>query len=303
VSEGILDPWVARWLQDQFGRVKVDLATAARDGTVPQFPPAPTREIGAVADEVIEDVPVRIYEPFAPPTGVLVYFHGGGFCGGSVDAMDGFARELTYQSGAVVISVEYRLSPRCPYPAALDDCETVTRWAVAHSQRFGVPGARVAVGGESAGGNLAAAVTLRLRATKGPTLAGQVLMYPSVDGAGADRPSELEFGGLIVDRATSRQFWEWYSGGRDLDGDPFAVPLSAPSLTGLPPAIVILGGCDFLRDAGRLYSIRLRDDGVDVSEVCCAGQPHGFMNFMFPASVDAFARVGAWLRGIFARQA
>ena len=294
-DEGVLDPWVAEWLETQFGRVMVDLASVAREGKIPRFPAAPTRDI-TYADSVVDNVPVRIYQGQQPATGLVVYFHGGGFCTGSIAAMDGFARELTHHSGAIVISVEYRLSPQHPYPAALDDCETVTRWAFTQTQGFGIPADGVAVAGESAGGNLAAAVTLRFREGGGPSLAGQVLVYPSVDGPGRGRPSEVEFGNLIVDRATGRYFWDSYCGGRDLTTDPFAVPLRASSLAGLPPAFVVLGGCDFLRDAGRAYVERLLADGVEVTEACFAGQPHGFMNFNFPAAADAFAEIGAWLR-------
>ena len=101
-------------------------------------------------------------------------------------------------------------------------------------------------------------------------------------------------------RSVGEKFWAAYSGGRELHDDPYAVPLAAQSLEGLPPALVILGGCDMLRDEGRAYADRLRDDGVDVEEICYVGQPHGFVNFAFPAADEAFERMGSWVRGIFA---
>ncbi|MGD0883142.1 MAG: alpha/beta hydrolase fold domain-containing protein, partial [Acidimicrobiales bacterium] len=107
------------------------------------------------------------------------------------------------------------------------------------------------------------------------------------------------FSGLVISLEAGEAYWSAYSGGRDLDDDPYAAPLFAPSLAGLPPALVILGGCDMLRDEGRAYAERLRADGVDAEEVCFAGQPHGFVNFGFPAAVPAFERTGTWLRSTF----
>ena len=236
------------------------------------------------------------------PTGLVVYFHGGGHVLGSIGLMDNVARELAHGSGAVVVSVGYRLAPEDPYPAGLDDCELVTRWAFANAERFGVSSRAVAVAGESAGGNLAAAVALRLRdADDGDaTLAGQVLVYPVLAGS-VTYPSAVEFDGLVISREVGAKYREAYSGGRDLDDDPYAFPLSATHLGGLPPALVVLAGCDMLRDEGRAYAIRLREEGVDVDEVCYAGQPHGFVNFDFPAAAVAFERIGTWLRDTFTR--
>jgi acetyl esterase len=253
-----------------------------------------------VSDDVVGPVPVRLYQHDSPSTGLVVYFHGGGFCIGSIGLMDNIARELAHRADATVVSVEYRLAPEHPYPAGLDDCEAVTRWALANAKRLGVSPDRVAVAGESAGGNLAAAVTLRLRASSNVPLAGQVLIYPSLDTSGSPHGSREEFAGLVVERTTMDWFWASYSGGRDLTHDPFAVPVQAASLAGLPPAIVVLGGCDPLRDEGRLYARRLREDGVPVEERCYPGQPHGFVNFGLPAADEALRRIGGWLRSVFA---
>jgi acetyl esterase len=155
------------------------------------------------------------------------------------------------------------------------------------------------VAGESAGGNLTAAVTLRLRGDVDARLAGQVLIYPGVDGNSWTHASREEFAGLVLTRKGMDAFWECYTAGRDLARDPFVAPLQAPSLADLPPAIVVLGGCDLLRDEGRRYAARLRDDGVAVEELCFPGQPHGFVNFGVPAAADAFERIGAWLGARF----
>jgi acetyl esterase len=299
-EEGVLDPRVAEWMaanpmrSTPFDRLDPELLELAR-GPVGE---PPTREIADIVDDDVDGVPIRIYRHEAPPTGLVVYFHGGGFCIGSIGIMDNVARELAHESGATLVSVGYRLAPEHPFPQGLDDCEAVTRWALAHAAELGASPTKVAVAGESAGGNLSAAVSLRLRDAGVTGLAGQALLYPGLSG-GAPFPSRDEFDGLILNRAGMETFWSAYSGGKDLDGDPYAAPLSAPDLRGLPPALVLVGGCDVLRDEGRAYAARLREADVDVEETCYAGQPHGFMNFGFPAAADAFAQAGTWLRKAF----
>ncbi len=301
-SEGVLDPWVSDWLAENPMRatpleeLDPEILELARG----PFGMPPAREIlmAHVSDETVGEVPIRIYQGDGEPTGLIVYFHGGGFVMGSIGIMDNVARELAQGSGAVVVSVEYRLAPENPYPAGLQDCESVTRWALANAARFNVTPDKVAVAGESAGGNLAAAVALRLRDAGDASLAGQVLMYPGVAGP-LEHPSTVEFDGLIISRKAGEQFWAAYSGNANIDNDPYAAPLRAESLRGLPPALVVLGGCDMLRDEGREYAGRLRDDGVAVDEVCYPGQPHGFINFEFPASAQAFEHIGRWLGTIF----
>lgn len=302
-EEGVLDPWVEEWMKANPERatplevLDPEILELARGPWA--FPP--TRDMADIRDDEVDGIPVRIYRPVDRPTGVVVYFHGGGFVMGSIGIMDNVARELAHASSAVVVSVGYRLAPENPYPAGLDDCEAVTRWAVDHRDDLGVPpGAPVAVAGESAGGNLAAAVCLRLRDQGVDVLAGQVLVYPGVTGTEVF-PSRRQFDGLIISLVAGEQYWAAYSAGRDLDDDPYAVPLAAKSCRGLPPALVLLGGCDMLRDEGRAYAGRLRADGVAVEEVCYAGQPHGFINFGFPAADQAYETIGSWLRETFGR--
>ncbi len=301
MSEGQLDPWVAKWLEEDpqrgvpFADLSPEILELARG---PQGGP-PTQSIAEVTDDEVDGIPIRIYRNDDTPTGVVVYFHGGGFTIGSIGLMDNVAREITHASGAVVVSVGYRLAPEDPYPAGLDDCETVTRWAIANAERFGSHSSKVAVAGESAGGNLSAAVALRLRDAGDVTLAGQVLLYPGTAGSRVT-DSMREFDGLILSLESMKTFWDAYRDGRDLDDDPYAAPLSAPTLAGLPPAVVVLGGSDLLRDEGRAYAERLRDAGVAVDEICFPGQPHGFLNFEFPAAADAYTHVGAWLRSTLA---
>src|SRR3954453_124231 len=296
-DEGVLDPWVREFFAANpernavFDTLDPEILELARgDFSLPS-----DVEIASIDDAEVEGIPIRIYRHEEPPTGLVVYFHGGGMVIGSIGIMDNVARELCNASGAVVISVAYRLAPEPPFPAGLDDCEKVTRWAIANASTFGVPASKVAIAGESAGGNLSAALALRLRDAGDVHLASQVLIYPGT--SGSERfPSRDEFAGLVLNEKSMVMYWDAYSAGRDLVDDPYAAPLHAAHLRDLPPAIVILGGCDLLRDEGRAYADRLREDGVDVEEVCDGGQPHGCVNFDFPAAALAHEVIGAWLR-------
>ena len=300
-DEGVLDPWVAQWIEanPQYASPLEDFTPEILELARGPYGAPPTRDIAEVVDDTVHEVPVRFYRHAGTPTGLVVYIHGGGFVIGSISIMDNVAREIAHASGASVISVGYSLAPEHPFPEGLDDCEAVTRWAIANASDFDVPPELVAVVGESAGGNLSAAVALRLRDAGDVSIAGQVLLYPGVAGH-VDYPSIDEFDGLIINRKAREFYQEAYSGGREIGNDPYAAPLQADTLEGLPPALVVLGGCDMLRDEGRAYAARMTEDGVDVEEVCYAGQPHGFVNFDFPAAALAHDVIGAWLRARFA---
>ena len=199
-DEGVLDPWVADWFEANplraqvFDDLSAEMLALARSPV--GFPV--TREISRVTDEIADGVPIRVYQGDDAPTGLIVYFHGGGFCIGSIGLMDNVARELAHCTAAVVVSVDYRLAPEHPYPEGLDDCETVTRWAVANASQFGVAPSQIAVAGESAGGNLSAALALRLRGDGDIELAAQVLMYPGLDNNDATHGSRTEFEGIVL---------------------------------------------------------------------------------------------------------
>ncbi len=299
-----VDPWVVDWFEQNgemmdppAGGYTPEYLAAARPSTT-VFPI--TVEIAKLTEDVIAGVPVWIYEHDQAPTGVIVYAHGGAYNTGSPGLMDPIARELAACSGAAVVSVAYRLAPEDPYPAGLDDVEAVTRWVVDHADdRFGVSADRVALAGESAGGNLSAALALRLRDRGGPKLAAQVLLYPAVADRDASYPSRTDYDGLVLGGESLDVVWRMYAGDHDPSGDPYLVPLAADDLSNLPPAFVMVGGCDWLRDEGLDYAARLREAGVPTEVLNCAGQPHAFINLMFPASADVYAAVGPWLRDVF----
>jgi acetyl esterase len=301
-DEAVLDPWVAEWLDANSAMMEPPVAysTEYLEMARPSACPFPTRLTAKITDEHIDGIPVRIYEHERQPAGLLVYMHGGGFCTGSIGLMENIATELAHCADVAVISVGYRLAPEHPYPAGVDDCESVVRWAVDNSARLGVATNRVVVAGESAGGNLATAVALRLRDDPSVSLAGQVLIYPALDLASSSYPSRQDCDGPMLRAAMLPVVWRMYAGTRVIDDDPHAVPMKAETMEGLPPALVILGGCDPLRDEGRAYARRLAADGVPTEEFGAAGQPHGYLNLSFPASAATYQRIGTWLDKLLA---
>jgi acetyl esterase len=218
----------------------------------------------------------RVYSPAGPgPKPALVYFHGGGWVLGSPDTIDGPCRRLANASGCVVISVDYPLAPEHRFPKPLEDCYAATAFIAGHSAMFGVDPQRIAVGGDSAGGNLAAAVTLMARDRKGPAIAFQLLVYPVTNHA-FDTPSYRAFReGYGLSEPAMRWFWSQYLARPDDGVNPLASPLRG-ELRGLPPAFVITAEFDPLRDEGEAYAARLRAAGVRVEARRYDGQLHGF---------------------------
>jgi acetyl esterase len=236
----------------------------------------PTEEVSSVASLDVDGVPVHVYAPLPDPDlPMAVYLHGGGWVLGLLDGHDGVCRALANRAGCRVAAVDYRLAPEHRFPAALDDAWAVTRWAFDQAPR-------VAVAGDSAGGNLAAVVALRAREA-GLPLAAQVLVYPVTDHR-FDRRSYLDSGtGYGLTRAAMRWYWAHYLG--DADGThPDASPLRAPSVAGVAPALVVVCEHDPLRDEGVAYAERLRQAGVPARLTEHRGMIHGFVRL--PAVID-----------------
>jgi acetyl esterase len=223
---------------------------------------------------------VRVYTPAGePPFPLLVYFHGGGWTIGNVDIGDAPCRALTNAAGAVVVSVEYRLGPEHKFPAPLEDCYAATAWAAlmaAHApDQLGGDPDRLVVIGDSAGGNLAAAVALMARDRGGPKIARQVLIYPVTDHR-FDTPSYRDCAeGYLLTREAMRWFWRHYLHNRAEGRHPYASPLRAGDLAGLPPALIVTCEYDPLRDEGEAYGARLRAAGVPAKVSRYDGMIHG----------------------------
>jgi acetyl esterase len=273
--------------------------------TRPASTPTPP-QIGAVRNVVAETpqgaIPLRVYRPAgvseATALPAYVYFHGGGWVIGDLETHDVLCRQLTAASGASVVSVDYRLAPEHKFPAAADDAWAATRWIVAHATDLGLDAARLAVGGDSAGGNLAAVVALLARDAGGPAIRLQVLIYPVTDVLRETRSYEDFAEGYMLTRDSMRWFIAHYLKTRDDARDWRVSPLRAPSLAGLPPALIVTAGNDPLRDEGEMYAGRLRDAGVLVDYVCFGGMIHGFagMGKLLDAAHRVVALVGESLR-------
>ncbi len=254
------------------------------------------------------EIPVRAYRPRGAADGerlpALVYFHGGGWTIGDLDTHDVVCRELADLTPCAVVSVDYRLAPEHKFPAAVDDAVAATRWVAAAGAALGIDGARIAVGGDSAGGNLAAVVALAARDAGGPPLAMQTLIYPATDMA-ADAASHLRFAeGHLLTREAILWFRSNYLRDAADEADWRASPLKAAELARLPPAYVITAGFDPLVDEGRAYADRLQSAGVPVTYECFEGMIHGFvtMGGVIAAARHALARCAQGLRGAFARR-
>jgi acetyl esterase len=223
-------------------------------------------------------IPVRIYVPAgSQPLPGLVYFHGGGWARGSLQTHDIVCRGLANGGSCIVVSVDYRMAPEHTFPAAFEDSLAATRWVGAHAAELGIEAGRLAVGGDSAGGNLAAAVALAIRDEGGPSLVHQLLIYPVTD-YNFDTASYVENAeGYMLTREAMRFYWRLYLR-TELDADDFrASPLRASDFSNLPPALVITAEFDPLRDEGRAYAERLREAGTRVVYREYPGMVHGFI--------------------------
>ena len=213
------------------------------------------------------------------PFAGLIYFHGGGFVVGSLTSHDHLCRALTNAADVAVVSVDYRLAPEHPFPAAVDDAVAAVSWLAepSNAEALGIDPERLAVGGDSAGGNLAAVVALRARDRGGPALAFQLLLYPVVD-YDLDTPSYREHAdGYLLTRAAMAWYWDQYVPDPARRADPDASPLRGPDLSGLPPALVVTAGFDVLRDEGEAYARRLEEAGVPIRVAHYPGMIHGFL--------------------------
>ena len=265
-------------------------------------------EVGAVRDDSLPGpagpIPVRIYRPVGPgPFGVLVYYHGGGWTIGDLETHDKECRILCRDAGRVVVSVDYRLAPEHPFPAAVEDAWAALREIAARAADLeAIPG-RLAVGGDSAGGNLTAVVAQMARDAGGPALDLQILIYPSVDNRD-DAPERYlsrreNAAGPMLLAETMTYFIGHYLGEGNPDRtDPRLSPLLAPSLAGLPPALVLTAECDPLRDEGAAYAAALRAAGGAVRHLAYAGMPHAFFQLspVFDAGREALAECASALR-------
>ncbi len=250
-------------------------------------------------------IPARIYTPtrlrkangLAPG---LVFFHGGGWVIGDLDSHDVVCRKLADEGELMVVSVDYRLAPEHKFPAAVDDAIASTKWIAENAKQFGIDALRLMVGGDSAGGNLAAVVAISARDGNGPDIAGQLLIYPAIDFA-MTHPSHREpETSILLTHSVIRWFRDHYLSGAADVHDWRASPARASTLIGLPPAYVLTAGADPLRDEGDEYARRLKEAGVAVTHRTFPGQFHGFftMGKLLQQANVAAGEIGVWLKAL-----
>lgn len=260
--------------------------------------------VGSVEDRLIPgpagEIPIRIYTPKASgPLPVLIFFHTGGWQIGNLDSQDPLCRRLVNMTTCIVVSVDYRLAPEHPFPAAPEDCYAATKWVAAHASQFQGDPSRIAVGGDSSGANLATVVALMARDRGGPKLVFQLMMFPGTD--------------FRLNTASMKELGEGYNVTKELmlcirsnyvpnEADwtnPLASPLLAPDLSGLPPALIITAEYDPLRDEGEAYGKRLQDAGVSTKVSRYDGMIHDFPDVLEEPGKQALAEITAALRTAF----
>ena len=262
-----------------------------------------TREI-----EIAPGLGGRLYLPLGNdgPLPVLVYVHGGGWTVGSVAIFDPFCRLLSEAARVSIVSVEYRLAPEHPYPAALEDTLAAVRWAAQHAAEWNGEAGRLALGGDSAGGNLAAVAANRICSRKeADRLRALMLLYPVTDHPSAGHPSYSENAtGYGLDAALMRWFWEQYAPGVS-PSDPNAAPLRLERVPALPPTLIATAEYDVLRDEGIAYAEKLKAEGIAVTHLHSPDMGHNFpatpnLVGRFPQSIDTLAEIAAWLQATLA---
>lgn len=312
---GKLDPQVEAFLHqmEQQGTPPVHTLTAlqARETRNPVFIKlgGPPESVADVKNLDIPgpagQIPLRIYTPKG--TGhfpVLVFFHGGGFVICNLDTHDSICRALSNGASCIVVSVDYRLAPEHKFPAAVDDAYAATQWVGLNADRINGDPNRIAVGGDSAGGNLSAVVSLMARDRGGPSLIYQLLIYPVTNLSSFDTDSHRQHGeGYILTRDGMGYYRDHYIEHKEELKNPYASPLLARELTGLPPALVITAQFDVLTDEAEAYANRLKEAGVQVKYICFDGMIHAF--FSLPTVIDrareAMDEATAALRSTFTK--
>ncbi|MDP1720826.1 MAG: alpha/beta hydrolase [Candidatus Nanopelagicaceae bacterium] len=242
----------------------------------------PSRPLATIIDSTVTasdgfDIPIRIYRPALVPAPVVLYAHGGGWTLLSIESCDVFLREMALEVGCIVVSVGYRLSPENPYPIPFSDCWDALTWL--NDGNLGFVPERIAVSGDSAGGNLAAGLALKSRDLKDGMIDFQLLLYPAC-GTDLDTPSMIELGPdprFRLSKGAMGFFWNNYLAGNIESRDPYAVPHTATSYTSVAPALVVVAGFDPLKDDGRMYAEKLAQGGVETELLIAATLPHGFV--------------------------
>jgi acetyl esterase len=266
-------------------------------------------QVADVSDHVLPGpngtIPVRIYRPegIGSAAPLVMFFHGGGWVLCDLDSHDAICRAIANASGCVVVAVDYRLAPEHRFPIGVEDCYAATAWTASHSSTFGLDGQRMAVMGDSAGGNLAAAVAQMARDRDGPPMALQVLLYPVIDHSDQTDSHRTIGDGYFLKSREVMYYWDQYLTHSEEGDNPYASPLRASSHQHLPPALIIVPEFDPLRDEGEAYGRALIEAGVPTTIHRVPGMFHGFLNFVtvLEAADEAKREIGTALRSALNR--
>ncbi|MEJ8574238.1 alpha/beta hydrolase [Microbaculum marinum] len=304
-----LDPQIARILAERSPLPRHMLPIGELRSGLNSRTSANQTKVGKVEDLHVTseqtDVPIRIYWPFGRPDGCFLFFHGGGFVGGSLDTHDHICRDICLAANCVVIATDYRLAPEHPFPSALHDCAAVLSWVVSHGGFLGLDDPKIVVGGDSAGGNLATVLVARSRQRREGRISGQVLIYPITDVPRLSRTSYVENGaGYGLSSDDMLRFWRDYAGEAPDVNDPAIAPVRSSELAGLPDTLVITAEFDPLRDEGEEYARRLMEAGVPTTLTRYDGAIHGFvrMGSEVRLAAQALRQISQWLGERFSDQ-
>jgi acetyl esterase len=271
-------------------------------------PPDPLLMVDRVENHSIHgpagDIGLRLYYPAGdPPFAVIVYYHGGGWVMGDLDTHHGLCHALAKKSGCLIVSVDYRLAPEHRHPAAVEDAYAAACWVAKNTAAIQADPARMAVGGDSAGGHLAAVVAMMARDRKGPRLDMQILIYPITDYNFETTSYLKNASGYMLTRDLMRWFWKHYLTTEEIAVHPYVSPLRAQDLSNLPPALVITAEFDPLCDEGEAYAAKLRQAGVEVKSIRYEGMIHGFFRMMsrLDKAEEALDEVAGFIKGHFRR--
>ena len=306
-AQAILDGMAAAGLSkglDAFDGMTAPQAREMMDKMRVVLPEEPVHEVRDITiPGPLGDTPARLYKPSAATNlPVLVWYHGGGWVIGSVEGSDPTARSLANQSGCAVVSVDYHMAPEYKFPGPVEDCYAAAKWVAEHAAELGVDGSKLAVGGDSAGGNLAAAVAIMAAERGGPKIGYQLLVYPVTDYNFETPTYATNANGYLLTIGSMKWFWNHYLNDPSDGLNHYASPLRAKDLSGQPPALVITAEYDPLCSEGEAYAARLRAAGVPVTQQRYDGMIHGF--FGMAAAMDdakaAVAQASECLKSAFA---
>lgn len=308
-----LDPHVASLLaaMEARGGTPIGVATpdvARRESRIWLDFVGPPEPVASIQHDFITtptaEIPVRVYRPemaSADRAPALIFFHGSGWSIANIAIADNPHRMLANQTGCVVVAPNYQKAPERPYPIPLDDCTAAYEWTIENADRLGIDRMRVGVGGDSAGGNLAAALCLRQVARRAHVPAFQVLVYPAVDCGGKYSSLTENADGPLLTSGAMDWFWRNYVGEAGNPRDPFISPIHADSFAGLPPALILTAEFDPLRDEGEAYARRLQESGIDATLIRYDGQIHAFLWMAGVADIAkrSMTDISAWIRTRF----